>query len=122
MEKINPRSLRLGNLFRSNLGDLLKVDLLEEDGVSFYVIDRTRFPLPEGWYAEPIPLPTGRYFVCGVEVHVFVGGSVCIYRQNDLSLIKHDIYLHDLQNLIFALTGQEMDCIEILGKVGGSDA
>lgn len=94
----------------------MKVDLLEEDGVSFYVIDRTRFPLPEGWCAEPIPLPTGRYFVCGgiVMVHPKVGVHIDFTTLMDEQVFREEMYLHELQNLIFALTGQEMDCAEFL--------
>jgi hypothetical protein len=61
--KINVRELRLGNLFRDKVsGELLIVTLLDDSPsdlggkVVFEVCDVEKYPLPEGWEAEPIPL------------------------------------------------------------------
>jgi hypothetical protein len=54
---MNIKFLRLDNLLRDRLtGELLKVTRLCGSGVETFVLDRSKFPLPEGWQAERIPI------------------------------------------------------------------
>lgn len=46
--------LMLGNYFQDQNGNLLVVDELTSENVIFKVVDRSKFPLPDGWKAEPI--------------------------------------------------------------------
>ena len=47
---------RIGNLLQSNKGTLLEVIELSNENISTKVLDRSLYPLPNGWSMEPIPL------------------------------------------------------------------
>ena len=56
-------NLRLGNLAQDQDGnELIVIELRnhpaeeKKSNISFTVVDRSKFPLPNGWKAEPIPL------------------------------------------------------------------
>lgn len=126
------QQLRTGNLMRDALTKtLLRVDSIDVDkGIELYVLDRSKFPLPKGWQYESIKLTDdilwqlelgytslNKQFnfsgVNGVEYVIekqsdwyFMGiknGSQTVY-------FAWNIYtLHQLQNLYFELTGQELN-------------
>jgi len=110
--------LRIGNLLRDKVTKTeLKVIKLTEENIITYVIDRSKFPLEDGWGIEGIPLTEERllefgfekdaskYNICWFLNHVyiwFVDGEYI----NELDLPID--YVHQLQNLYFALKGEEL--------------
>lgn len=128
---IEPTKIRIGNYCRDKVsGELLLVDEIVkgESGmhhVGFFVINRDKYPLPKGWEAEYVPLVTHDVlFKCGFDHYhenprlenfyvnkqsyypffIYSTRNVC-YMLNENVEIK---YLHQLQNLFFALTGEEL--------------
>src|SRR5690606_25206485 len=88
------------------------------------VIDRSNYPLPDGWQAEPIPLTEEVLRKAGFEFINEAGGfanekhiiywngewwSVHPFCTNDNDCVININSLHQLQNLYFALTGQELE-------------
>lgn len=146
---IKETEFRLGNYLQdSKTKSLLKITGLgEATGIEFLVIDRSKFPLPDGWQFEPIPLTPAVLEAVGLKYHVIDGVSTldedtepdesektyeweASVKSNDhcesfnFSIVKwgsegdftfsnHWLrvrvkYLHQLQNLFFALTGSEL--------------
>lgn len=127
---IQATDLRINNLFRDSLtGELLQVKDLsydKEGAIKFYVINREKFPLPEGWHAEPIPLT--EEWLLKFHFDKFDEGSYsgiwmqdkterCLsrgdegYYYSDLNgqpYSRNIKYVHQIQNLFFALTGEEL--------------
>jgi hypothetical protein len=124
--------LRIGNLAQDQNGNILEVVTLEEEKVIFKVLDRSKYPLPNGWKAEPTPITEEILLKCegykqnyGIEINDntqldFVITNDAVYpfitqngefsgqlpSQVNLEKIQH---LHQLQNLYFALTGDELE-------------
>lgn len=125
--------LRIGNILRDKISKTeLKVIELTEKNIGAYVIDRSKFPLKEGWEFEPIPLTEEILLKCGfVKNEEHDEGGLIDFRY-ELNLLNKSIsftsnwniedciyvnitqcgvdvfYLHQLQNLYFALTGEEL--------------
>ncbi len=53
---MKPEELRIGNLAQDQNGNILEVRGIKVGNIHYYVIDRSKYPLNEGWQAEPIPL------------------------------------------------------------------
>ena len=122
--------LRIGNYLQDKATKtLLKVIELTEKGIITYVIDRSKFPLAKGWGLEPIPLTEEILLKCGFgksdehEMGHNYNESFGFYYDYHFKRfrlecddgIKHgaemDIsihFLHQLQNLYFALTNEEL--------------
>jgi hypothetical protein len=130
---------RIGNLVRDKkTGVVMRVsDLTSEDGtihnasdICGYVIDRLKFPLPDGWEIEPIPLTEKWLLRMGFVSSGHWQGNPSTYTIKDFTLVTESIqgpfyydttktgawftgaklqYVHQLQNLYFALTGQEIE-------------
>jgi hypothetical protein len=121
--------LKIGNLLRDKVTktELKVINLTEKDIVTF-VIDRSKFPLQDGWGIEPIPLTEEWLLKFGFERHHADYANDIIYIKNvpdntefewgvypnelgsgiqikNRNLLK---YVHQLQNLYFALTGEEL--------------
>ena len=83
--------------------------------IEFSVLDRTKYPLPNGWKAEPIRLTEEWLLKFGYDLitenHYAISGHL-IWICNDLFICdKNGIILkhvHQLQNLYFALTNEEL--------------
>jgi hypothetical protein len=120
---MNTNELMIGNLCQDKIsGALLKVTGTHENDISFYVIDRNLFPLQPGWQAEPIPLTEEWLLRFGFEKNdnnqfILMEGSVDIVFNKDLNgwtcdginfSINMTEHVHQLQNLYFALTGEEL--------------
>jgi hypothetical protein len=120
---MNTNELRIGNLCQDKIsGALLKVTGTHENDISFYVIDRNLFPLQPGWQAEPIPLTEEWLLRFGFEKNdnnqfILMEGSVDILFNKDLNgwtcdginfSINMTEHVHQLQNLYFVLTGEEL--------------
>jgi hypothetical protein len=114
--------LRIGNLLRDKVTKTeLKVIKLTEKDIVTFVIDRSKFPLQDGWGIEPIPLTEEWLFKLGFETdHIeWWNGIICLgifkdgiyYLPTDqisFRIGKEIEYVHQLQNLYFALTGEEL--------------
>jgi hypothetical protein len=135
---ITEQELRLGNLVHDAVSKTyLKIESLSKDSIVASVIDRDKYPLADGWQMEPIPLtaeilqtcgfvsvthryhdgstsqgwkrPNGpsRFFVTEFMPGKFAFWDFCGGLQ---SLIHTELtYLHQLQNLHFAITFKELE-------------
>jgi len=129
---------RIGNFAQDQNGNLLKVYSLTEEHVYYFVVDRSKFPLPEGWKAEPIPITkdwlrklgfSNKYsencyivdFGGNNEFFVF-NSETPVAKANDVkpgefyttwtskSCIRVIKNVHDLQNLFYAWSeGRELE-------------
>jgi len=118
--------LRIGNLLRDKVTKTeLRVTKLTEQDIVTYVIDRSMFPLQDGWGIEPIPLTEERLLKFGFEddrdnlmilrkgVFEFYFDKVdkdgiSLYEKWDGNFLCNVEYVHEFQNLHFALTGEEL--------------
>lgn len=117
--------LRIGNLLRDKVTKTeLRVIKLTEQDIVTYVIDRSMFPLLDGWGAEPIPLTEEWKLKFGFEktewdnfnsYRLMIGNNdytIVLYSDGncevgDIITCKIE-YVHQLQNLYFALKGEEL--------------
>ena len=130
---IQVNELRIGNLLRDKVSktELKVIELTEKDIVT-YVIDRSKFPLKSGWGLEPIPLTSEILLKCGFELtdvkthsdnrpltKMFYKKTLLVqHHDNGLwsfiimgyNIVRPEMsqFLHQLQNLYFALTGEEL--------------
>jgi len=117
--------LRIGNLLRDKVTKTeLRVIKLTEQDIITYVIDRSMFPLLDGWGAEPIPLTEEWKLKFGFEKTEWdnFNSYRLIIGNNDYAIVLYsdgncevgDIitckieYVHQLQNLYFALKSEEL--------------
>lgn len=120
--------LRIGNLLRDKVTKTeLKVTGLTEQDVVTHVIDRSMFPLKDGWGIEPIPvteevlLKFGFTKIEDFDVYsnvwiisgfiVSLGDYINIHLDwtDDESIrCYEEFYVHQLQNIYFALMGKEL--------------
>lgn len=118
--------LRLGNYLQDSITKTtLEVIQLNNTGIYTYVIDRSKYPLKEGWKLEPIPLTEEWLLKFGLQKRY--GSSLFGFTANgytiEIDLNKKEVhfnfdeytgfavnfnYVHHLQNLYFALTGEEL--------------
>ena len=137
------KEYRLGNLAKDALTNetLICCGLnCDTDGkntqINYSVIDRSKYPLPNGWRAEPIPLNKDWLLKFGFKryakeyvYYIKVDCYLTIVVDGDdfsISLLDFDIedygersdyitpnlstkHVHQLQNLYFALTGEELE-------------
>ena len=122
---IQPSHLRIGNyVMDSASGEWMTVDEIGES-VGAVLLNRDKYPLPKGWQMEYIPLTPDILEICGFEKDeiFFVAKEFfkimatseepyCFefeYNSEDVYPKKAELkYLHELQNLAFALTGKEL--------------
>lgn len=65
---MSPSDLRIGNFLQDSLtGELMIVVELTEKNITADIIDRDKFPLPDGWKMEPIPLTRDIFIRFGAE-------------------------------------------------------
>ena len=128
---INPNELRLGNCLAYNDGSYGKVFSIEKDDIG---IEDIKSPTYESVInLHPIPLTEEVLLKCGFEWSIFHQAyhfnngfkyviDICVgfcrvikYRRNGELINKID-YLHQLQNLYFDLTSNELDVSKLLPK------
>lgn len=130
-EDIKTSDVMLGNLMQDQDGNILQVSEITEQNIVYTVVDRTKFPLKEGWKAVPISLSEEillkfgfrKHKMYGSDVHfiysLFIGGetmSITAIYNADFSILLHGNarkikYAHDLQNKIKAVTGADLKVI-----------
>lgn len=122
---MKPQDLRIGNLLVDSLtSSLIKVSGTSEIGFRSTVIDRSKFPLPDGWKAIPIQLTEEWLLKSGFkkEYSYFIFpdfpvlGELCTSTDGDYVFdTENDVvrihYVHQLQNLYHSLTGNELTII-----------
>ena len=123
---MNNKDFRIGNLLVDSLtGAYLEVCELGEN-VGATVIDRSRYPLPDGWQMAPIPITSIILQKFGFQkdrdgvfkrgnvmywvADTWPGGDVLQIAAGYAPIINCPCkYVHQLQNLIYALTGEEIN-------------
>jgi hypothetical protein len=113
--------LRIGNLLRDKVSKTeLEVVELTENNITTKVIDRSKFPLKDGWGLEYIPLTEEWLLKFGFienEEHGYFEFDRFIVAYNDLIdsfyLCDIDVFVkietvHHLQNLYFAIRNKEL--------------
>ena len=115
------KDFRIDNLAQDQNRNLLIVDALTKYDVIFTVVDRSKFPLPKGWKAEPIPLTEEWLLKFGFDSKTLIfrngnftmtwgnGGDYIDFQTIAGSYMIHVAHVHQLQNLYFALTGEELE-------------
>ena len=123
---MNLKNFRIGNLAKDNLTNEtlicsgLSCDVDGKNGqMSFTVIDRSKYPLPNGWQAEEIKLTDEWLKLLGFEhdldSNTFSLSPMTLYKQDgifwcDVGWDNIDIIsVNELQNLFFALTRIELE-------------
>lgn len=127
---VNPKQLRLGNYIHDRGGKVLRIDFMEyvRDGYDtkvgqlMHLEGQEVHPMTEYTdYANPIPIIEEWLFRMGFEKDIFWSD----YIFNDIFITLNDTdntymldidilhikiqYVHQLQNLYFALTGEELE-------------
>ena len=114
--------VRAGNLAQDQQGNVLMVvgfDV-ETKNVVYQVVDRSKYPLPDGWSAEPIPFDKTWLNRCGFPelnstMDLLFNYDVCLTRfKNGLFILGHELhdekevkFVHEFQNIVRILTGEE---------------
>ena len=119
MVKLEPEEMMIGNIVQDNKGNLLEVMGFNEKTITFYVIDRSKFPLEDGWFAVSIYLnekwidafrikkvPDSEYTL---NTYDFLGFKLWykdgIFLYYDRIIINSE---HQLQNLYFSLSKKQL--------------
>ncbi len=117
---------RVGNFAKDEKsGVILKVVGTTEKGASFYVMDRDKYPLKDGWSARHLPLTMEVFRKAGFTYDnwhwtigknpltrnhlldiTWIDGDEFSFFRNGHHKIK---YVHQLQNLYFLLSGKELN-------------
>ncbi len=118
---MNANELRIGNLLRDKVSKTeLEVIELSENNIITKVIDRSKFPLKDGWGIEYIPLTEEWLLKFGFDkkgnkgkLNVILSGNFGYkngktYFNSWVILESQPKYVNQLQNLYFALTGEEL--------------
>ncbi len=113
---IKSAELRFGNILQAYAdGTFLKVIEIKEDGHTTYVIDRSKFPLPDGWQAQAVPLTsevltekcgflsdeTGKHWIGDFILYPIGKG----FDYDGKTLITS---VHQLQNVYYFIEGSEL--------------
>ncbi|WP_061085214.1 hypothetical protein [Chryseobacterium indologenes] len=113
---IAPQELRIGNYFQeSSSKEIIQVESISKDTVAFSGY------FTKGWQAEPIELTEEWLFKLGYErdkneycvsgfdrFNVFQSVKGPYIFCDDEKSIRYVEYVHELQNIFFALTGEEL--------------
>lgn len=113
---IPSKELRIGNILQAYAdGTFLRTIELSEETQVFYVMDRSKHPLPDGWQAQAVPLTselltekcgflsdqTGKHWVGDFELYPVAGG----FEHNGKTIITS---VHHLMNIYYFIEGSEL--------------
>jgi hypothetical protein len=115
--------LRIGNLLRDKVSKTeLEVIELTKNDIITKVIDRSKFPLKDGWGIEAIPLTKEWLLKFGFEKEEgwFKKKRLLLFNIRNMyfttpskDIVSVDVTgVHQLQNLYFALTNEELTLIK----------
>lgn len=111
--------LRLGNLLQDGRSKAILIVCRIEIGIITTIVkDREKYPLADGWYNEPIPLTEKILFDLGGE-RFPDGQSISLNHHLFQFMECRNVFIHvatsvevpfvhTLQNLLFALTANEL--------------
>ncbi len=121
----------LNNIFQDQFGNILKVTAVsseEKNGIpitvtTFTVVDREKYPLPDGWQARPVMLTDEilrkcGFIPCGIMDDEFNHGKNYRFKLRRMTdgtyqFVAHrPVYLkhlHRLQNLFFELEEEALE-------------
>ena len=116
------KDYRIGNLLQDQYRNLLRVIELSRENQYFEVIDRSKFPLPTDWKAEPIILTVQKLKELFADVGELNNCEIVIQKElfeirgnrlyytggEGVKLSRNIEYVHDLQNLYYAITGKDL--------------
>lgn len=119
---MDPKEYRIGNLLRDKVSKtLLEVIELTKEDIVTHVIDRSMFPLKDGWSLEPIPLTHEWLIKLGyTSDEPILSEKPSFYRKGNHKIwcpfdqflddyYRFEIkYVHQLQNLYFATQQEEL--------------
>lgn len=127
---IDAKELRIGNLFKTHVCDNFRIDEIYKDEDWFYCVKNNIGCNGSSLYGfvddlQPIPLTEGLLLKCGFKKinHIYgysffsmerkkSGANIDIYEAYSAiggnTSVPHIQFLHQLQNLYFALTGKEL--------------
>lgn len=131
MSKIKATDLRIGNWVyfedeKLNMTTFGKIDSMVNEGEYYSIkgIDQWGDEFDEGIIdIAPIPLTSEILLACGFEnkirgnyyhkeftkLYVNIDNSIAIYFGNKNGILKRIDYLHELQNIFWILTNQELE-------------
>lgn len=110
------KELRIGNILQAYAdGTFLRVTELTEENEVYSVVDRSKFPLPDGWQAQSIPLTselltekcgflsdsTGKHWIGDFELYPIGKG----FDYEGKVLVTS---VHQLQNLYYFNASSEL--------------
>ena len=100
--------LRIGNLLQDKVSktELIITDLGKEF-IQTYVIDRSKYPLPNGWKTEPIPLTEEWLLKFPKWFQELISGGYMNFSKLPKEYVEVK-FVHTAQNLFFALTNEEL--------------
>jgi hypothetical protein len=123
---IKESELRIGNYVMDKVsGEWMIVDEIGEN-IGAILINRDKYPLPDGWCMEFIPLSDEAFnklgfskktcwglgdFIIGLDGEDFIYSEFTVIY-NGITKVKVK-YVHQLQNLHYALTGEELEIKEL---------
>lgn len=123
---ISPKHLRIGNLIQDNFGQIRKVTCIYESGtlgtryVTFDSPEMAAYPehptfdgipLTEEWLLNLGLIDSDRISIFGSFEKASMSGVITIGCSNNGSQYtgkQNAVYVHELQNLYFCLTGKEL--------------
>lgn len=118
---IKSNELRIGNYVKDAVsGEWMVVDELGEN-VGAVLLNRDKYPLPDGWKMDYIHLTSevfqkvgfectskGFYYRLNFPVTVKLTGGNWLVKSKSHDPLTSVKYLHQLQNLYYSLTGEEL--------------
>jgi hypothetical protein len=120
---LNPTQFMVGNFIKDEVsGELMVVSELKRDEVVAVLVDRSKYPLSKGWSMAPVPLTEEWVIKFGLEkiehsnYNEWGDESFFIIDERGAGKWHHYSspgtfyfqWVHQLQNLYFALTGTEL--------------
>lgn len=110
---MKPNEFRIGNYVRTKSGNIIKIDCVRKDFVDVFFNDKSFQPYSYN-LLKPIELTEDVFnsisYVSSVHLYDCLKRFVIMVEEGDWNFdLKDYPFLHQLQNLYFALKGQELE-------------